>query len=67
MDRIADRLTQHYQTPVAVDPALRDQAVTGTFEHAQPLPDVLNALAATLNARVVSADDGYRLQPRMGS
>jgi ferric-dicitrate binding protein FerR (iron transport regulator) len=67
MDRIADRLAQHYQMPVAVDPALRDQAVTGTFEHAQPLPDVLNALAATLNARVVSADDGYRLQPRTGS
>ncbi len=67
VDRIADQLAQHYQTPVAVAPSLRDQAVTGTFEHEQPLPDVLNALAATLNARVVSAGDGYRLQPRTDS
>ncbi len=67
MDRIASRLAQHYQTPVAVDAALRDQAVTGTFEHEQPLPDVLEALAATLNAQVVATESGYRLQPRTDS
>jgi len=63
MNRIANRLAQHYETPVAVDEALRDQAVTGTFEHEQPLPDVLKALAATLNAQVVATESGYRLQP----
>lgn len=67
MSRVANRLDEHYQTSVTIDPALGDQAVTGTFEHGQPLPGILDALAATLNARVASTDDGYRLQPRTDS
>ena len=67
VNRIADRLAQHYQTRVAVAADLRDQGVTGTFEHGQPLSEILDAIAATLDAQVVSTEAGYRLQSRADS
>jgi ferric-dicitrate binding protein FerR (iron transport regulator) len=64
VERIADRLADHYETSIDVNADLRDQAVTGTFEHEQPLADILSAIATTLGAQVVSTEDGYRLHPR---
>lgn len=63
MDVIAERLAAHYEVTVEVDPALREEAVTGTFEQEQPLSDILHTIAATLDAQVVAIDDGYRVEP----
>lgn len=62
MTLIAERLVQHYDTPVAVAPSLHEEGVTGTFEQDQPLAGILETIAATLDARVVTTDDGYRVE-----
>lgn len=59
---IAERLARHYGASIAVAPALREEAVTGTFEQARSLADILETIAATLDARVVSTDDGFRVE-----
>lgn len=61
---IAERLTHHYRADVSVAPALQGQAVTGTFERARALDDVLQTIATTLGAQVVRTDAGYRIEPR---
>lgn len=66
METITDRLAQHYETSIAVDPSLRNQAVTGTFEQEQPLDEILNTIAATLDVTVVSTESGYRITPSSG-
>ncbi len=62
---IAERLGAHYDVPVAVADVLARERVTGTFEQAQPLGDVLAALSATLGAEVEPRPDGegFRLVP----
>lgn len=62
MDEIAERLGEHYETTIIVEAALRDEAITGTFDQDQPLSDILQTIAATLDAQVVSMDDGYRIE-----
>lgn len=64
---IVERLAAHYQTSIAVAPALRDQAVTGTFERTRPLDQILQTIATTLEAQVVRTDAGYRIEPRDAS
>jgi hypothetical protein len=47
---------------IAVPPALESEGFNGTFEHDQPLGQILNTLATTLDASVQgSAGEGYRL------
>jgi ferric-dicitrate binding protein FerR (iron transport regulator) len=60
----ARHLALHYNTPVVVEAPLASEPLTGTFEEDQPLPEVLDALAAALGARVEPVEDGYRLVAR---
>lgn len=60
--QIANRLATEYDVSITVDPALQDEAVTGTFDRSQPVTTILEAVAATLDARVTgSPDDELRL------
>lgn len=61
---IAERLTAHYGVQVTAAPELADEAVTGTFDQADDLRDVLDAVAATLQATVRETSDGYVVEPR---
>jgi len=60
---IAERLSSHYQVPINVAPALADEPVTGTFERAQPVDQVLETIARTLGAEVRMDDGSYQLAP----
>lgn len=61
---IAERLSQQYGVAVTVAPALRDEAVTGTFERDRPVQEILNVIATTLDAQVhTEGTDTYRLVP----
>jgi len=60
---LAQRLEEHYDVSVSVAPALADEPVTGTFERAQPVSEVLQTIAQTLGADVDSREGGYRLVP----
>lgn len=62
MEEIAERLERHYEATIAVAPSMRDEAVTGTFEQDQPLSEILETVAATLDAQVVTTEDGYRIE-----
>ncbi|RMF55430.1 MAG: DUF4974 domain-containing protein, partial [Bacteroidetes bacterium] len=55
------QLSDHYGVPVTYTPALADEAISGTFEHEQPLEEILQALAATLGAEVRRQGTGYVL------
>ena len=60
----AQQLAQHYEVAITVDDALRDEAVTGTFEREQGISAILEVLSKTLNASVQTRADGtYRLLP----
>ncbi len=61
---IAERLAGAYGVPVTVAPTLAAEPISGTFEQAQPLEEILQALAATLSAEVLPEGDGFRLAPR---
>lgn len=60
---ILARLQAHYGVALACTPTLATQEVTGTFEQSQPLDTILQTLAATLSARLVKIEGGYRLEP----
>jgi ferric-dicitrate binding protein FerR (iron transport regulator) len=61
---VARRLSAQHDVSVAVAPPLADERVTGTFEQAQPLAQVLDVLATTVNAEVRGdAERGYTLAP----
>jgi len=64
LSAIADRMSRHYDVEVTVVDALADEPVTGTFERAQPVEEVLNALAATLGTEVEQTEGTYRLGSR---
>lgn len=59
---IADRLTHHYGVSVTVSTVLAAEEVTGTFDRAQPLTEVLAAVAAALDADVYPTENGYRME-----
>ena len=63
-ERIADRLTEHFGTPVRIDDALQHETVTGTFEQEWSLEYILEALSQTLDADVVgSTREGFDIRP----
>lgn len=64
METVVDRLSRRYDVSVTVAGALAQEPVTGTFEQNQPVQQVLEALAATLEAEVQRVEGGYRLAPR---
>ncbi|MFB6249994.1 MAG: FecR family protein [Salinibacter sp.] len=64
LSSIADRLSRHYDVQITVADALADEPITGTFERQQPVRQVLDALAATLGAKVERDGDEYRLVPQ---
>ena len=62
MQAIADRLSDRYDVRIEVAPALREETITGTFDREQPVDQVLDVLAATLNADVERPEEGgYRI------
>lgn len=60
---IADRLSDHYEVPIEVAPALADEPVTGTFERQQSVEQVLGTIARTLGAEMRMDDGTYHLDP----
>ncbi len=48
---------------VEVDPSLVNEMVTGTFEPDMTVEEILNALALTLNARILSEAGTYHIVP----
>jgi len=60
---LAQRLSEHYDVPVTVAPALADEPVTGTFEREQSVSRILNTIARTLGAELRTEGGTYRLEP----
>ena len=64
LEKIAAMLSERYDTDVAVAPSLEQEPVSGTFEQSQPLPEILEALSATLGTDVrANPSGGYLLVP----
>ncbi len=63
LGEIVRYLSDFYGVSISVDPLLADEPIVGTFAQDQPLSEILQALAATLGARVEQLSDGYRLTP----
>lgn len=61
MADIAQVLSDHYRTPVEVDPRFQSEHFSGTFDRDRDLKEILGVLATGLGARVVSSDDGFLL------
>ncbi len=64
LGEIARYLSSFYHVPIRVDASLAVEPIVGTFAQDQPLPEILQALAATLDARVARSSEGYHLLPR---
>lgn len=60
---LAQRLSEHYDTSITVAPALADEPVTGTFEREQSISEILQTIARTLGAEVITEEGDYRLVP----
>ncbi|AEN74124.1 anti-FecI sigma factor, FecR [Rhodothermus marinus SG0.5JP17-172] len=63
LGEIVRYLSDFYGVSITVDASLAEEPIVGTFAQDQPLPEILQALAATLGARVEQLPDGYRLIP----
>ncbi len=63
LGEIARYLSDFYGVSIVVEASLAEEPIVGTFAQDQPLPEILQALAATLGARVEQLPDGYRLIP----
>ncbi len=63
LSKIAERLSEHYDVAIEVDPRIAGERLTGTFEHEQPVLTILRTLAAALNARVDESSSGLRIAP----
>ena len=60
----AAQLSRRYEVEITLAPDLEAEGVTGTFAHDQPLKQILDLLASTLNATVEGNDaDGYTITP----
>ncbi|QXD14432.1 FecR domain-containing protein [Rhodocaloribacter litoris] len=62
LPEVLERLSDHYGVPVTHAPALAGEAISGTFEQDQALPEILETLAAALGAEVRPAGNGWRLE-----
>lgn len=63
--RIGQILTAHFDTALTIDAAIANERITGTFDHNQPLDEILSIIAEALGVDVVSADSGERMiRPR---
>ena len=65
MVRVAEQLSEIFDTPVEVDVALADEIVSGTrFEREAGLESALQELALSLDAQVVPLEGGgFRIAP----
>jgi transmembrane sensor len=65
MSQVAELLEDAFGVRIFVHRSLADERVTGTFEESSSARDIINALAATLDARVeVGVDGDFRILPR---
>lgn len=60
IEEIARRLSTHYDVAITVASDLQGERVTGTFEQDQPIDQVLETLATTLDAKVHREEDSYQ-------
>lgn len=60
---IADRLSDHYDVSITASMELADETVTADFDREQPVSEILQALARTLDAEVKKKDGTFRLEP----
>ncbi len=63
MARVAERLEARFGRMLRVDPALAEERVSGTFAEDATLEEIVEALAATLGARVESDDQALEIRP----
>ncbi len=63
LGEITRYLSDFYGVSIMVEASLAEEPIVGTFAQDQPLTEILQALAATLGARVEQLPDGYRLIP----
>ncbi|MDQ7041148.1 MAG: FecR domain-containing protein [Rhodothermus sp.] len=64
LGEIVRYLSSFYNVPIRVDTSLAVEPIVGTFAQDQPLPEILQALAATLDAQLAQSAEGYHLLPR---
>ena len=57
LSQVAERLSERFELPIAVDEELLNRTVTGTFAPENGLRFILDAVAAALNVRVETSDD----------
>lgn len=60
VEEIARRLSDHYNVTITVASDLQEERVTGTFERDQPVDQVLETLATTLDAEVQREENTYQ-------
>lgn len=60
---ITNRLSDHYDVSISASMELADERVTADFDREQPVSEILQALARTLDAEVKKKDGTFRLEP----
>jgi ferric-dicitrate binding protein FerR (iron transport regulator) len=58
IDRVAERLAEHFGVPVSVDTALGTEGITGTFEHDWSLRYILLTICSSLDAELHETEEG---------
>lgn len=61
---VAEVLAESFGVDITVDPRLRDETLTATFNRTDGLSTVLEAVAAALDASVIMQNDTHHLVPR---
>lgn len=65
LDDVLTQLTEHFEVPLTATDDLVAEAINGSFyPYHQPLPEMLETLALTLQADVEEREDGYHLTAR---
>ena len=61
LSQVVEKLSAHYETSIHLDPAIPDNlSLTSSFDD-QSVEEVLEVVCATLNLRLESTTEGYRL------
>ncbi len=64
LETVARRLQVEYEAAVEIAPSLAHEQVTGTFDRERSLDEILDILAAALDARIERiSEGGYRMLP----